>query len=174
MSKHHGWSRKEGLSSEPMVRMVKPWKGQNEFRRQLEFVENRAKKNPIKGRCRCDFCDQGSANYLLSFQGVQWSGALHHAVLEHNVRPSTQFRNWVYDMYWEIREGIRDERGDHDGDESDADGNSMPPKPEPPSAAQMALEVLKTQLKENLRLEVSSGNIRVWFDGTLITESSIF
>jgi len=50
----------------------------------------------------------------------------------------------------------------------------MPPKPEPPSAAQMALEVLKTQLKENLRLEVSSGNIRVWFDGTLITESSIF
>lgn len=75
------------------------WPGQALFLRKLFTVQSKAPHVAFRGWSRCRLCGQANGNKefteVINGQAWTWPEGFRHYVLEHNVRPSLAFQEFI-------------------------------------------------------------------------------
>lgn len=88
------YSKYEPLLPKP-VPNDKPWKGQSQFLKALIKVESKLSPLRYKGWSTCRVCKKHNGSTEYRKNGWAWPDGLAHYILEHNVRPSLAFQEFI-------------------------------------------------------------------------------
>lgn len=65
------------------------------FAKWLREVQVRARKRSFKGWSTCRICGHSNGSSEFSYKGVTWPSGLMHYIVDHNVKPSDQFIQFI-------------------------------------------------------------------------------
>ena len=95
MNREGFWANEYYPSLPSPVPQDKPWIGQDEFLKALEIVEKKAHDTHFRGWSNCRVCAIHNGSVEYEYGDWVWPQGLRHYIVEHNVRPSLAFQEFI-------------------------------------------------------------------------------